>query len=181
MKRKCYFYNVGTTFDNKDKKLLKDCWNCNGLCCRSDLANGLWCEDYGIEFSKKEAIDLIRKYVESGVENTYGYIKEVEIDLNKSDWDQIYEDLMKHYNYENIKDAKINGFIPYEYVDIINDYSSYWEQPDLSYYKDNNQILKNKIIVKKENELNSETMDWINEKLYGIKKENNCNLEKGEL
>lgn len=43
IEKKCYFYNVGTTFDKNDFEELEDDWNCNPHCCKSDLCNGLYC------------------------------------------------------------------------------------------------------------------------------------------
>ena len=54
----------------------------------------------------------------------------------------------------------------------MDDYSSYWEQPDISYLRDGEKILKNKLKILKEKDLNPETIKWINEELYGIVKSN---------
>ena len=174
MKRKCYFFNVGTIFDKDDKKLLKDCWNCNEFCCKADLCNGLWCEEYGIDFNKEDAEDYIKNYVINGVEKTYGFIKEKEIDLDKEIWDDIENNLKKNYKYSE-KEIKEQGFIPYDYGDIIDEYSSYWEQPDISYLKENDEILINALVIKEQNELNQGTISWINKELYNeqvVEKEN---------
>lgn len=171
IEKKCYFYNVGTTFDKNDFKELKDDWNCNPHCCKSDLCNGLYCEDYGINFNKEETIKNIKKYVEIGVNNTYGYMKEVTISLPKDLWKEIYTSLVEDYRFKNIKDAKNNGIIPYEFHEIIEDYSSYWEEPDISFWKDNGDIKQNVIHVLKESELDSETINWVNDNLYHTSKE----------
>ena len=165
----CYFFNVGVTFDKNDLKELKDTWNCNSFCCKSDLCNGLWCEEYGIDFNKNQTIDYIKNYVKNGSVNTYGYIKKVNITLSKEEWDDIYKYLVKNYKYSSNKDAKENGNIPYEYYDLIENYSSYWEEPDLSFIKvDSNVIKENQLHILKEDELNPETIKWINSNLYGI-------------
>lgn len=164
-KRKCYFFNVGTIFDKTDKEQLHDCWNCNGFCCKADLCNGLWCEEYGINFNKKETEKFIKDYVINGVEGTYGWLKEVEVDLEEDLWNDIENYLKKNYKY-NEKDIKQRGFIPYEYGDIIEDYSSYWEQPDISYLKQNYKILQDVIVVKKQEELDPEIIKWVSKELY---------------
>lgn len=166
----CYFFNVGFIFDKENKTELKDTWNCNQFCCKSDLCNGLWCEEYGIEFNKEETIEFIKKHVEESGIGGYGYIKSVDIQLSKNEWNNIYKYLVKNYHYSSIKDARENGTIPYDYYDLIEDYSSYWEEPDLSYLKvDNNTIKINELHILKEEELNPETIKWINSNLYGIK------------
>lgn len=176
MKRKCYFYNCGTTFDKNDKEYLFDCWNCNPHCCKSDLCNGLWCEDYGIYFNKQVAEDIIKEYVKNGVVSTYGFLKEVEIDLSKDLWNEIEEYLINNYGYDDISEVRKSGFISFDFAEIIDDFSSYWEQPDISYLKkDSNVILKNVIDVKKENELNKDTIDWINSNIYN--QSNNKEME----
>lgn len=167
----CCFYNVGTTFDKNDYKELKDVWNYNPRCCKSDLCNGLYCEDYGINFNKKDTIQNIKKYVEIGVNNTYGYMKEVRISLPKDLWDSIYSRLIEDYRFKNIKNAKNNGIIPYEYHEIIEDYSSYWEEPDISFWKDDENIKQNAIHILKESELDNETINWINKNLYNLEEE----------
>lgn len=166
MKRKGYFFNVGTVFDKNNKEKLHDCWNCNGFCCKADLCNGLWCEEYGIDFNKQYAENFIKEYVNNGVEGTYGFIKEVVIDEDKEVWDNIEEYLKDYYKY-NKEEIKEKGFVPYEFTDIIEDYSSYWEQPDVSYLKKDNKILKDVINIKKQNELDSEIISWVNKTLYG--------------
>lgn len=88
-------------------------------------------------------------------------------------WDDIYNSLIKEYGYDNKKDAIKSGFISFEFYEIIEDYSSYWEQPDISYLKNDNSILNNIIEIKKENELNKETIKWINEKIYNKKEDDN--------
>ena len=166
----CYFFNVGTTFDKDNLEELKDTWNCNQFCCKSDLCNGLWCEEYGIDFNKEETIKFIRNHVEESEIGGYGFIKEVDITLPKNEWNDIYKYLVKSYHYSSIKDARKNGTIPYDYYDLIEDYSSYWEEPDLSFLKvDSNDIRENQLHILKENELNPETIKWINQELYGIK------------
>lgn len=171
IEKKCYFFNVGFMFDKDNKKDLKECWNCNGNCCKSDLCNGLWCEDYGIDFNREGVIELIKEHVEESGAGGFGYIKSIDIKLPKEVWHNIFKKLIDNYNYDSIQDAKINGFIPYEFVDIIGDYSSYWEEPDISFMKVNNKIVKNQLHILKENELNSDTINWINKELYGIEKD----------
>lgn len=171
MKKICYFFNVGFVFDKNSQKDLYDCWNCNGNCCKSDLCNGLWCSEYGIEFNKQNALDFIKEQVENGGNDSYGYIKEVEIDLDNETWKELFNNLVEIYNYKNLEDAQENGYIPYEY-ELLDDYSSYWEQPDISYLRDGEKILKNKLKILKEKDLNPETIKWINEELYGIVKSN---------
>lgn len=165
IKRKCYFFNVGTVFDKNDKTKLKDCWNCNGFCCKADLCNGLWCEEYGINFNKEETEKFIKEYVESGVEGTYGWLKKVDVDIEENLWNDIENYLRKNYNY-NEKEVKERGFIPYEYTDIIEESSSYWEQPDMSYLKENYKILKDVITIKKQEELDPEIIKWVSKELY---------------
>lgn len=176
MKKKCYFFNIGFIFDKNNHKDLYDCWNCNQFCCKSDLCNGLWCNEYGIEFNKNNALDFIKEHVRDGGNDSYGFIKEVEIDLDSEIWQELFNNLVKNYNFENEDDAKLNGYIPYEY-ELLEDYSSYWEQPDISYLRDGENILENKLEILKENELNKETIEWINKELYGIKKDNNLEKE----
>lgn len=165
MKRKCYFTNEGVIFDKNNKKELKDCWNCNPFCCKSDLSNGLWCTEYGIEFNREYAEKEIKYNVEKGCNNSYGYIKEVEIDLPKELWKDIEDNLIKNYKFSK-KEIKEKGFIPFDYTDIIEDYSSYWEQPDISYLKKDNKIYKNVLEIKKQNELNQDIISWVNKELY---------------
>lgn len=168
----CYFYNVGVLFDKDNLELLKNVWNCNGNCCKSDLCNGLSCEDYGINFNKDSTIKYIKDYVDEGIVNTYGYIKSVDITLPKNLWDDIYQYLIKNYDYKSIIEASKNGFISFDYGEIIEEFSSYWEEPDKSFVKMKlNTIEENKIHILKENELNGNTINWVNENLYGLKKE----------
>lgn len=167
MKRKCYFYNCGTIFDKNNRETLFDCWNCNPNCCKSDLCNGLWCEDYGIYFDKQVTEKFIQEYVKKGIESTYGYMKEIEIDLPENLWDEIEDDLVNNYDFTDALKIKKYGFIPYDFSEIIEDYSSYWEQPDISYFKkDYNTILKNVIDIKLENELDKNTINWLNTTIY---------------
>ncbi len=165
--KKCYFFNIGFTFDRNNKEELKETWNCCPFACYADICNGLWCEEYGIEFNKDNALNLIKEYVENGSNNTYGYIKEVNINLTNEEWKNIYNNLIKEYKYKNLKDAKQNGYIPFEFIDIINDYSSYWERPDISFIKRDNNILENKLEILNEKQLNKKTIKWINKELYG--------------
>lgn len=168
----CYFYNVGTTFDKDDLDSLKDVWNCNVNCCKSDLCNGLCCEDYGIDFDKEFATKYVEEYVKNGVINTYGFVKKVDITLSEETWKEIYRYLIENYGFESTKIASQKGFISFDYSDLIEKYSSYWEEPDESFLKTGlNNIEKNKVHILKENELNFETINWINENLYGIKKD----------
>lgn len=171
MKKKCYFHNCGTTFDKDNQELLFDCWNYNGNCYKSDLCNGLWCEDYGIYFNKQVAEDHIREYVKNGVPNTYGYLKEVEVDLSEETWINIEQYLIDNYGYDNLDEVRKSGFISFEFAEIIDEFSSYWEQPDISYLKKDNKILKNVLDIKKQEELNKEIMSWVNKKLYDEKTE----------
>ncbi len=171
--KECYFFNVGFAFDKNDLKELKDTWNCNPFCCKSDLCNGLWCEEYGINFNKEETIRFIKEHVEDGGIGSYGYIKKVNITMPKNEWNDIYNYLVKNYHYSSIKDAKENGSIPYDYGDLIDDYSSYWEEPDVSFLKvDLNIIKENQLHILKESELDQKTINWINDELYHTSKEN---------
>lgn len=168
----CYFFNVGFTFDKDNLEELKDTWNCNQFCCKSDLCNGLWCNEYGIDFNKEKTIEFIKKHVEESEIGGYGFIKEVSITLPKKEWNNIYKYLDENYHYSSIKDARENGTIPYDYYDLIEDYSSYWEEPDISFLKEDiNTIKKNQLHILKEEELNPETIKWINSELYGLKEE----------
>lgn len=172
MIKKCYFFNVGTTFDKNNLDCLYDVWNYNSNCCKSDLCNGFYCENYGINFNKDKTIKEIEKYVNEGVINTYGYIKSVDIDLPEEVWKYIYQNLVKNYKFSSIKEATENGFISFDFGDIIDDYSSYWEEPDQSFLKiDANKIIKDGIHVLKEDELNPETIKWINSNLYSSEME----------
>ena len=99
-------------------------------------------------------------------------MKEIIISLPKDLWKEIYTSLVEDYRFKNIRDARNKGIIPYEYYEIIEDYSSYWEEPDISFWKDNGNIKQNVIHVLKESELDSETMKWINDNLYYTSKEN---------
>lgn len=167
MKRKCYFYNCGTVFDKNNKEYLFDCWNCNPNCCKSDLCNGLWCEDYGIYFNKKMTEDVIKEYVKNGVVSTYGFLKEVEIDLEENLWNEIDKYLIDNYGFDSMSEVRKKGFISFDFGELIEDFSSYWEQPDISYLKkDYESILRNLIEIRKEEELNQETISWINNNLY---------------
>ena len=74
--------------------------------------------------------------------------------------------------FSSIKEATENGFISFDFGDIIDDYSSYWEEPDQSFLKiDSNKIIKDGIHVLKEDELNTETIKWINSNLYSSEME----------
>lgn len=174
----CYFYNVGTTFDKENLESLRNVWNYNGNCCKSDLCNGLCCEGYGIGFNKDNVTNYVEKYVKNGVINTYGYIKSIDITLSKEDWDEIYEYLLDNYHFSSIEDASERGFISFDYGNLIEEYSSYWEEPDESFLKTGLHIIqKNKIHILKENELNPKIIEWINKNLYGTKKD----LEEMEI
>ena len=172
IEKKCYFFNVGTTFDKDNLETLKDVWNCNPNCCKADLCNGLYCENYGIDFDKESCIKNTKKYVENGVNNTYGFIKEVKVFMPDDLWDEIYKSLVADYDFDNIKAAKKYGYIPFDYSEIIEDFSSYWEEPDISFWKDNGCIKQDVIHVLKESELDSETINWVNDNLYHTSKEN---------
>lgn len=172
IEKKCYFYNIGTIFNKDDKEELHNCWSCNSNCCKSDLCNGLYCEDYGIDFNKEKTIDQVLEYVKSGVNGTYGFIKEVKIYLTDEEWNCIYNTLVNDRDFTNIIDAKNNGYIPFDYYEIIDDFSSYWEEPDFSFLKDKNNIKQNVIHIFKESELNPDTINWINENIYQISKKN---------
>ncbi len=168
----CYFYNVGTTFDRNNLEYLKDVWNCNGNCCKSDLCNGLNCEEYGIDFNKDDVLRYVEDYVKKGVIDTYGYIKSVDITLSEDEWNDIYKYLLKNYNFNSIEDASKRGFISFNYGDLIEDYSSYWEEPDESFLKTGlHTVEKNKIHILSENKLNKKTINWINKNLYGTVKD----------
>lgn len=174
MKRECYFYSCGTIFDKNDRELLYDCWNCNGNSCKSDVCNGLWCDDYGIFFSKEAANDYIKTYVDEGIVSTYGYLKKINIELPSEVWNNIENTLINSYNYDSLHDARKCGFIPVDFYEVIEDYSPYWEQPDISYLKQNaNIILKDVIKIKKEEELEIDTINWINQNIYFDRKNAN--------
>lgn len=75
---------------------------------------------------------------------------------------------MKNYNFNSLEDASNNGFINFDYGELLEDYSSYWEEPDKSFYKTNQSTIeKNTIHVLREKDLNKNTIDWINKYLYG--------------
>lgn len=172
IKRKCYFFNVGTVFDKNNLKYLEDVWNCNPHCCKSDLCNGLYCENYGIIFDKENAIKEIKDYVKDGVVDTYGYIKSVDVELPEDVWKSIYDNLVEDYDFESIKEAKTKGYISFDFPDLIDDFSSYWEEPDTSFLKvDRNKIVENEIHILKEQDLDSEVIKWVNENLYSSSKD----------
>lgn len=181
IEKTCYFFNVGTTFDRNNLETLKDVWNCNSNCCKADLCNGLYCEEYGIDFDKERCIKNTKKYVESGVNNTYGFVKEVKVSIPEDLWDEIYKSLVVDYHFDNVEAAKKYGYIPFDYGEIIENFSSYWEEPDLSFFKDKNKIRKNVIHVLKESELNSETMEWVNKNLYYSKSEKDSEVSENEF
>ena len=167
MERKCYYYSIGTIFSKNDKQVLKDCWNCNPNCCKSDLCNGLWCDNYGINFSKEDTEAMIKYATEKGVINSYGYMKEIIIDLDDEEWNDIDNSILKNYGYTALEYAKANGFISFDYYDIIEDSTPYWEQPDLSYLKKSDgSIEKNVLEVKTEEELDPDIIEWINDSFY---------------
>lgn len=168
MRKTVYFFNEGVIFDNNDKNNLHDCWNYNPFCCKSDLSNGLWCSEYGIEFNKEKIIKELKANVIDGHPLSYGYYKIKTIDIDNNLYNQIIEDLVKNYHYKNKEDAENNGFIPFEYSDLIEDYSSYWEMPTESWLKDENGVVRyNELQVKKQFELNPDIMNYINKELYG--------------
>lgn len=168
MKRKCYYFCTGTTFDKNDKKVLKDCWNCNPNCCKSDLCNGLWTDDYGVLFNEEETKEKIKFSVEHGINQSFGYMKAVTIDLDEEEWNDIDSYLLENYSsFKDIEDVRKNGFLSFEYYDIIDDNTPYWEQPDVSYLKKSDgTIAKNVLEVKSEEELDSDIIKWINDSFY---------------
>ena len=177
MTKSCYFYNLGVLFDKNNKEDMYDCWNCNGNACKSDIANGLWCDDYGIYFDKQTALDEVSLWVENPAHkiNSYGYIKETQITMPYSSWNDMYQFLVDNYNYDSINDAKKGGFIPFDYYEIIEDNSSYWEEPDFSAIKRENKIEENTLHIVKEEELDPDIREYLNTKLYGT---NDKGMEK---
>lgn len=173
IKKKLYFYNVGVRFENHDKEKIHDVWNCNGNCCKSDLANGLNCEDYGVYFSKKCAEGYIKDYVKNGIKQTYGYVNEITVELEKSEWEEIRNYLIEEYGFEK-NEVSTLGFIPWDFCDLLEDICPYWKEPDISYYKNNNgDIEKNVVHIYEENKIDKEIMNYINNKLY----RKNCSIE----
>ena len=144
--RKCYFFNVGVTFDINDFDRAYDVWNCNGNACKSDIINGLSCENYGVNFNKNMTRDYIKQYVEEGCNNTYGYIVVKNIELPQEEWNEIDEELVKNYGYDDLEDARENGFIPFDFEQF-EESCSYYEQPSESYLKTGNYFLINKINI----------------------------------
>lgn len=144
--RPCYFFNVGVTFDINDFDSAYDVWGCNGNACRSDIINGLSCENYGINFNEDMTRNYIKEYVKRGCDNTYGYMIKRNIELPKEEWEEIDEELVKNYGYDDLEDAKQNGFIPFDFAQL-EDCCSYYEQPDESYLKAGPNLLLNKINV----------------------------------
>ena len=168
--RTCYFYNVGVKYDKDDLELLEDIFYYNKYCTKSDLCNGLYCEDYGLDFDEKEVFDYIKQYVEEGVPNTYGFMKKVNVTLPIDTWNRIYEELKKDYDYNSIDEASQKGFISKRNKEIYYEHFLQWENPDFSYLKDTtNNIVENKLNILKEEELNPDTISWINENLYNEK------------
>lgn len=144
--RKCYFFNVGVTFDINDFDRAYDVWNCNGNACKSDIINGLSCENYGVNFNKNITRDYIKQYVEKGCNNTYGYMVEKNVELSQEEWDEIDNFLIENYSYDNLDDVRKNGFIPFEFEQL-EENCSYYEQPNESYLKQDNDCLMNKINI----------------------------------
>lgn len=173
IKKKMYFFNVGVKFDIHDKKKIYDVWNCNGNCCKSDLANGLSCENWGVFFNKKCAEDYIKNYVKVGVNLTYGYINEIEVEIEESVWKEIKEYLIDEYHIEKKEINKI-GFIPWDFAELLEDICPFWKEADTSYYKnDNGEIEKNVLHICEENKVDKEIMNYINNKIY----RNNCSID----
>lgn len=144
--RPCYFFNVGVTFDINDFDSAYDVWGCNGNACRSDIINGLSCENYGINFNEDMTRNYIKEYVKRGCDNTYGYMIKRNIELPQEEWEEIDEELVKNYGYDDLGDAKQNGFIPFDLAQL-EDCCSYYEQPDESYLKAGSNLLSNKINI----------------------------------
>lgn len=163
MKKKLYFYNMGVTFDNTNKEDLEECWNNNLYACKSDILNGLWCEEYGYDFNKENAIKRAEDYVKDGNNTTYGYVKEVTIsDFDKETWNNIYDELIKDYGFKDRKEASKYGYVPADYDYIEDDYSPNYAEPDISFYKnDKGEIEKNTIHVLHENEINKDTVNFV--------------------
>ena len=169
IKKKMYFYNVGVKFDIHDKQQIYNVWNCNGNCCKSDLANGLSCEDWGVYFNKRCAVDYAKNYVKSGINQTYGYVKEIIVELEQSDWEEIRNYLITEYGYEKEEINKL-GFIPWDFGNLLEEICPNWEEPTISYYKnDKGNIEKDTIHVCKEEDIDKNIMKYINEEIYGIK------------
>lgn len=175
--RKCYFFNVGVTFDINDFEKAYDVWGCNGNACKSDVINGLSCENYGVNFNEEATRNYIKEYVKKGCDNTYGYMVERNIELPKEDWKEIDEELVKSYGYDNLEDAKQNGFIPFDFAQL-EDCCSYYEQPNESYLKQNNIILKNKINVYDEKTALDKNYAAVSRILNDIYKDNNIGINK---
>lgn len=164
--KKMYFYNVGIKFDSNDKEKIHDVWNCNGNCCKSDLANGLNCEDWGVYFNKKCAEGYVKDYVRKGINQTYGYINEITVKLEEKEWKDIEHYLIKQYGYEKSEINK-TGFIPWDFGDMLEEICPYWKEPTISYYKNSNgDIEKNTLHICGEDKIDKNIMDYINHKLY---------------
>ena len=180
--KKLFFYNLGTTFDKNNTDLLYDCWNCNGNCCKSDLSNGLWCEDYGIVFNRDYAKNICKNHAKDGVKTSYGYYKEIFVTLPKSEWEDIIQDLQDNYGFDDYRDASINGYIPFEYSELIDDWSSYWEEPTESWYKNNMGLVShNSIHIKTQDKLNPKTMEFISNVCYGTIEDRNLYFDKNKI
>ena len=144
--RLCYFYNVGVAFDINDFDRAYNAFSYNGNACKADIINGLSCEDYGVNFNEDVTRDYIKEYVKKGCNNTYGYIVKKNIELPKDEWKEIDEVLVKNYGYDDLEDAKQNGFIPFDFEQLENS-CSYYEQPDESYLKQDDVIVRNIINI----------------------------------
>lgn len=175
--RPCYFFNVGVVFDINDFESAYDVWNCNGNACMSDIINGLSCENYGIYFNKNVARDKVVNYVKNGINNTYGYIVEKNITLPKEEWNSIDEYLVENYDFENISDAQKNGFISFDFSELIEENSSYYEQPDESYLKKDNSIIQNCIKVYDKKTALEKNYEAVSKILKDIYQENIEDLE----
>ena len=90
--------------------------------------------------------DYIKQYVEEGCNNTYGYIVAKNIELPQEEWNEIDEELVKNYGYDDLEDARENGFIPFDFEQF-EESCSYYEQPSESYLKTGNYFLINKINI----------------------------------
>lgn len=145
--RKVYYFSVGVTFDINDFDRAYDVWGCNGNACMSDVINGLSCEDYGTYFNKDEAKNMISNYVKNGTNNSYGYIVEKNITMPKLEWDDIDKYLVDNYNFTDSDDAKENGFIPFDFANLVEEEYPYYVQPTESYLKQDGTVVKNKINV----------------------------------
>ena len=96
---------------------------------------------------KDEAKNMISNYVKNGTNNSYGYIVEKNITMPKLEWDDIDKYLVDNYNFTDSDDAKENGFIPFDFANLVEEEYPYYVQPTESYLKQDGTVVKNKINV----------------------------------